>query len=107
MEKREIDKLVRLVQHNAGGVSQPEDRTFPFRMKAIFRPPEFMQVAFIMLHGGSERLEFQGMTVEALVELADREGYSTHLRLTRIEIVDAGGITLRRKNGRDEPWLEA
>ena len=47
------------------------------------------------------------MTVEALVELADREGFSTHPRLTRIEIVDAGGITLRRKNGRGEPWLEA
>jgi hypothetical protein len=104
MEKQEIDSQVRLIRHNARGVSQPEDRTFPFRMKAIFRPPEFMQVAFTMIHGGSECLEFQGMTVEDLVKLADREGFSTHPRLTRIEISDSGGIVLRRKDDFCAPW---
>ena len=107
MGKPKIDKLVRFIRHNARGVSQPEDRTFPFRMKAIFRPPEFMQVTFIMIHGGSEYLEFQGMTVEALVSLADQEGFSTHPRLTRIEIADSGGSILRRKNHPREPWMEA
>jgi hypothetical protein len=107
MGKREIDKLVRFIQHNAGGVRQPEDRTFPFTMKAIFRPPEFMQVAFIMIHGGGEYLEFQGMTVEALVKLADQEGFSTHPRLTRIEIADSGGSIMRHKNHPRESWMKA
>ena len=63
-----------------------------------------MIVTFVMLHGGSEIMEFQGMTVESLVNLADREGLSTHPRLTRIEIVDSEDRLLMQKHGFRAPW---
>lgn len=82
MENSDI-KLIRL---NSGQVNEPDDPSYPFRLDAIFRPPEFMRFAFVGLFGGTEELIVRGKTREVLEELVEKEGYGRHPRLIRLEI---------------------
>jgi len=43
-----------------------DDPSFPFRLVANLRPPEFMEMAFIGMYGGSEVIVVRGETREAL-----------------------------------------
>lgn len=107
MSDKGADDRVACIYHNAGHINVQEDPSFPFKMEANFRIPSFMEVAFVMLYGGSEIFRFQGMTVEGLVKAADSQGFSDHCRLRRIEITDRAGKVVRRKDSAREPWAEA
>ena len=107
MSVKEPDDRVACTYPNAGHINVQEDPSFPFKMEANFRIPSFMEVAFVMLYGGSEIFRFQGMTVEGLVKAADSQGFSDHCRLRRIEITDRAGKVVRRKDSAREPWAEA
>ena len=37
---------------------------WPFLLVAVMSPPEFMRVAFVMLHGGSEEIHIRGKSRE-------------------------------------------
>lgn len=79
---------IKLIYCNSQGVNNPDDPGFPFRLDAAFRPPEFMQFAFICMHGGSETLCVRGMTREALEQFVEMNGYRTHPRLIRLSITE-------------------
>jgi len=104
MSDKGTDDRVVCTYHNAGHINVQEDPSFPFKMEANFRVPSFMEVAFVMLYGGSEILRFQGMTVEGLAKTADSQGLSDHCRLRRIEITDREGNVVRRKDSARDPW---
>jgi hypothetical protein len=82
---REI-KGIKLIKHNVGGVDIPDDTSYPFKLEASFRPPEFMIVAFVGLYGGSEDIIVRGMTREALEEFVDLNNLRKHPRLRKLEI---------------------
>lgn len=97
---------VRCIFHT-GYLQEKVDTSYPFIMEANFRPPSLCSVAFIMNHGGSEIMMFQGMTVKALMAEADRAELSDHPRLRRIVISDrALRIVVKRKDSPSEPWIE-
>lgn len=77
---------LKLIKCNSHGVNRPDDPTFPFRLDAEFSAPEFMQVAFCMMHGGTETLSVRGMTQEAIQEFVAKNGFDTHPRLIRMAI---------------------
>lgn len=77
---------IKLIRHNAGGVNLPDDPSYPWRLDVNLRPPEFMDFAFILLHGGSEEIVVRGMTKEALEEFVELNGLSDHPRLRSLEI---------------------
>jgi hypothetical protein len=85
----------------------PEDEALvkehPFRLDASFRPPEFMQVAFVMLYGGSEEIVVRGQSLEALEMFVEANGYKTHPRLSRLTISEpeASPVKVHVKMGRD------
>lgn len=78
---------LKLIRHNSGGVSNPDDPTFPFRLDASFRPPEFMQVAHVFLYG-NEEICVRGTTREALERFVEANTLKTHPRLIRLEITE-------------------
>lgn len=45
-------KIIRLNTHRIDEPDATWAATYPYRLTANLRPPEFMQVAFICLHGG-------------------------------------------------------
>jgi hypothetical protein len=72
-----------------GQLNQPDDPDFgPFKLEVILRPPEFMNVMFIMLHGGSEIVVARGKTKEALEAFMEKEKLKTHPRFVRYEITE-------------------
>lgn len=90
---------LRLVRHVGAGIRQPQDPTYPFMLTINRSPPEFMDLAFIMLNGGSEIIEVQGMTEEALQEFITVNNFRTHPRLRHITLVGPGGEIEKFRRG--------
>lgn len=87
-------KLVRLT----GAVNDPDDPSYPYKLEVNLRPPELMQVAFIMLHGGSEEIVMRGKTREAIDQFIELNNLRHHPRLRRMTITGPNG--LREEIGR-------
>jgi hypothetical protein len=79
-------KGIKLIRHNAIGINESDDPSYPFRLDATFRAPEFMSMAFICLHGGLEIIQVQGKTKACLKKFADLNGLMTHPRLYSLKI---------------------
>lgn len=86
------DKDIKLINHNAGQVNEPDDPSFPFKLEVSFRPPEFMTVAFIGMHGGTEEIVARGMNKEVLQHAVRENGFRTHPRLIRLTLTGPDGI---------------
>jgi hypothetical protein len=89
---------LKLIYHNAGGVNIPDDPSYPWKLEANFRPPEFMNVAFVLMHGGSEEIVVRGMTKEALEKFIEVNDLKTHPRLRRLTITGENGEVIEIKN---------
>ena len=79
-------ELIKLIQHNASGVNNPDDFSYPWRLDAYFRPPSFMSVAFICLYGGQEIIQVRGITKKSLEEFAKKNNLFNHPRKQSIKI---------------------
>ena len=77
---------IKVIYHNAGGINIPDDSSYPWKLEANFRPPEFMYIAFIGLFGGSEEIIVRGKTKEALEKFANENSLNNHPRLRELRI---------------------
>lgn len=59
---------------------------FPYRVEMNFSPPEFMNVAYVMMHGGSEEIIVRSTSLEAIHELITVNDVRTHPRLRYFKI---------------------
>lgn len=82
---------LKLIRHNADNVDLPDDPSFPFKLEAEFRPPEFMQVAFVMQYGGSEEIIVRAMSMKALNAFIKANDIRKHCRLRRFTITGPDG----------------
>jgi len=64
---------------------------YPFKLYANFRPPEFMQVTFVMLYGGSEEFVLRADTREKLEEAVRQNEWVGHPRLRRLVLTMPDG----------------
>lgn len=90
MSKKIIPGLKLVYQ--TGGQRQEEDPSLPYKLEANLRPPEFMEIAFIGLYGGSEEIVVQGPTKESLELFIGENSLSTHPRLRWLKITGPNGI---------------
>lgn len=81
-------KLIRL---NSSGVNEPDDPSYPYKLEVNLRPPELMQVTFVMLYGGSEVMVVRGMTREAVEQFVEQNDLRHHPRLRRMTLSDSSG----------------
>lgn len=87
-DKIEGLKLIRL---NSIGVHEPDDPSYPYKLEINLSPPELMQIAFIMLHGGSEELVVRAMTREAIDQFIEQNDLRHHPRLRRMTLSGPDG----------------
>ena len=81
--------------YQTGGTNIPDDPSMPYKLEANFRPPEFMQVAFVFIHGGSEEIVVRSETRKALDRFIKENHLDTHPRLRRLTITGPNGIELQ------------
>ena len=83
---------VRIIKLNSYNIDEPDDPTLPWKLEMTFSPPEFMEVAFVLMHGGSEDLVVKAISREALDEfLRLEEQFKTHPRLLRMTFTGPDG----------------
>jgi hypothetical protein len=88
--------LIHLTGSRVTGID--EDASGPYRLEVNLRPPELMQVAFVMLHGGSDELVVRATTREAIDQFIELNDFRRHPRLRRMTITGPRG--LREEIGR-------
>ena len=93
----DVIKGLKLI-YQTGGTNIEDDPSMPYRLDANFRPPEFMQVAFVLMHGGSEEIVVRSETREALDEFIKENNLDTHPRLRRLTITGPDGVELEIPN---------
>jgi hypothetical protein len=87
----DIIEGLKLIKLNSIRINEPDDPSYPYKLEANFSPPELMQVAFIMLHGGSEEMVVRAMTRKALDQFIEINNLRRHPRLRRIVITGPKG----------------
>lgn len=75
-----------------GSVNIADDSSYPYKLYCNFAPPEFMNVAFVMLYGGSEEVIVRSKTRESLGEFIDLNNFKKHPRLRRMEITGPNNL---------------
>jgi hypothetical protein len=63
----------------------------PFLLRVEFSPPEFMNVLFAMLYGGTEEVHVRAASAAELDELVQKEQWESHPRLRRFVITGPDG----------------
>lgn len=77
--------MIKLITHNAGNYSIPDDTTLPWILEFTLRAPEFMSVAFIFMYG-NEYVKIRASTEQELIDYATEEGFYTHPRKLELKI---------------------
>jgi len=83
---------LKLIRHAGAINDQPDDLSYPFKLEVDLRPPSFMEVAFVLIYGGSEEIVVRGMTKESLDRFVDANRLRIHPRLRKLTITGPDGI---------------
>jgi hypothetical protein len=83
---------VKIIKLNSSNIDEPYDPNLPWKLEMTFSPPEFMAVAFVLLHGGTERLVAQGNTREDLLLFIELEELASHPRLVSVTFTGPDGL---------------
>ena len=77
---------IKVIEHAPSGINVPDDPSFPWKLVVTLSPPEFMEIMFIFMYGGSETIIVRGMTREALEKFVEANDLRTHPRLRSLNI---------------------
>jgi hypothetical protein len=94
--------MVKLILHT-GECRHDDDPSLPFLLELVMRPPEFMIVAFVSMHGGTEEVVARGDTAQELKDWMREHGLDTHPRLSRWRIVEGPERKLVEEYDRSKP----
>jgi len=82
---------IKIIRHRPSGIDVPDDVTLPFRLEVNLQPPEFMQVAFVCLYGGSEEIVAKGASREDLDRFVNDLKLRDHPRLRWMRVTAPDG----------------
>lgn len=77
---------VKVILANSHGINEPDDPSLPCRLEASLRAPGFMQMAFVLMHGGSEELVVKAITVSEFEPTLEQ--LRNHPRLTLLVVTN-------------------
>lgn len=83
--------MLKLIKHT-GECDHPDDPSLPFKLELVMRPPKFMVVTFVAMHGGTEDVVARAETFNELVDWMKLHGLDTHPRLKRWRIVEGDNV---------------
>ncbi len=90
-----VDQLVeglKLVRLNTARINESDDPSYPYKLDVNLSPPELMQVTFVMLYGGSEKLVVRSMSREAIEKFIEANDLRHHPRLRRMTITGPANL---------------
>lgn len=82
---------IKLIKHT-GECDRPDDTSYPWKLEANLRPPQFMVVAFVGIYGGSEDIVLRGMTKEAIDAFLEKNELRSHPRLRKMTLTGPDGV---------------
>jgi hypothetical protein len=86
---------LRLVYLTGAKLDRSEDRDdtgHPYRLEVNLGPPELMEVAFIMLYGGSEEIIVRATARDAINQFIELNAFTKHPRFRRMTITGPDGL---------------
>lgn len=86
---------LKLIYHTSD-CKNPDDPSLPYRLDLVMRAPEFLIVAWAMLHGGVEEIIARASTLEELNAWMQEHRLAEHPRLTRYTIKGPGDEVLEQ-----------
>lgn len=81
---------LKVIRFNSARINEPDDPSYPYKLVINLRPPDFMQVAFIMLYGGSEELLVRALTRKAIDDFVAQHDFHHHPRLRHMTLTAPG-----------------
>lgn len=93
-ENNSVIPGLKVILHNASRVNNPDDPSLPYKLEASFRPPEFMQMTFILLVGSQEQIVIRSETREAMMQFVEGNQFATHPRLIKLTVTGPEGEIL-------------
>ena len=84
--------MIKLIRHTGEFNYPDDDPKLPFKLELVMRPPKFMIVAFVSMHGGTEDVVARGDTVDELKAWMKVHGLDRHPRLSRWRITADGAV---------------
>lgn len=87
----EVIEGLKLIRLTGSRISEPDDPSYPYKLVVNLSPPQLMQVAFVMLYGGSEEMIVRSKTREAIDQFIERNDLRRHPRLRWMTIASPAG----------------
>ena len=91
MPKISLSRQVKVISAT-GRPDKPDDPSMPYKLEMSLSPPEFMQVTFVLLYGGSEDVVIRATSRRAIERLITKNDYRTHPRLRRLTLTGPQGV---------------
>ena len=85
------DAEIKIIRHLPSRIDIADDPSLAFRVEVNLRPPELMNVTFIMLYGGSEQLVARCANRAAVDRFLDRTALCDHPRTRWIKVTGPDG----------------
>lgn len=82
---------VKVIRHPSSGINIQDDPSLPFKIEVNLRPPDFMNVTFVMLYGGSDEVLARASDRSAVDGFLDKHELRDHPRLRWIRITGPNG----------------
>ena len=95
MTNAETDPEIKIIRHLPSRIAIADDLALAFRVEVNLRPPEFMNVAFVMLYGGSEEILVRCADRAAVDRFLDRTELRSHPRTRWIKVTGPDGAVER------------
>lgn len=84
---------ITVIKYPGANINRPDDPSIPFKLEINLSPPDFMRVAWVMLHGGSEEMIVRATTREVLEAFVETNAeIKTHPRLRYMRLYGPEGL---------------
>lgn len=93
------DRVQLVYQTGRGGKREVDVMEYPWSLYGNFSPPEYMEVAFAFIFGGSEEFAVRGKSRDDLIQLIKERELSDHPRLRYFTITDPDGNKEKLERG--------
>ncbi|MCK9567553.1 hypothetical protein M0R72_01225 [Candidatus Pacearchaeota archaeon] len=84
---------VKLIRHTSE-CDHSDDPIMPFKLEMVLKVPEFMEVTWVCLYGGTEEIVARGDSVEELHAWMEEHSLKTHPRMSRYAIANNDGVVV-------------
>ncbi len=99
-------KRYKVIYSNVAGINRRDDRSYPYKLDVMLRPPEFCGVMFAISFGGCEEVTIRANRLGYLKRYMRRNGVRNHPRLIEYCLRGPDGVIERSQNEHFYPSVD-